>query len=129
MISRQAQNFWSLLKSCPKQIDLPINSRREAGEHAEDATSEPRAVTFAPASDVGGLWADPPKCEPGRAILYLFGGGYMLGSPASRRKTAGHLALAAEARVLVPNYRLAPEHSFPAAIDDALRSYEWLLDA
>src|SRR5438128_12547669 len=120
MISKQAQEFWSLLKSCPKQIDLPIDRRREAGEHAEDATTQPTGATFEPAAEVGGLWAKPPKSEPGRAILYLFGGGYMLGSPASRRKTAGHLALAAETRVLVPNYRLAPEHPFPAALDDAL---------
>jgi len=60
-------------------------------------------------------------------MLYLFGGGYMLGSPASRRKTAGHLAAAAGARVLVPNYRLAPEHPFPAAVDDAVQAYRWLL--
>ena len=48
--------------------------------------------------------------------------------PATRRKTAGHLALAAGARVLVPNYRLAPEHPFPAAVEDAVRAYQWLLD-
>jgi len=51
----------------------------------------------------------------------------MLGSPPSRRKTAGHLAVAARARILVPNYRLAPEHPFPAAIHDSIRAYRWML--
>src|SRR5436190_15457353 len=41
MMSRQAKEFWNLLKSCPKQIDMPLAPRREAGEHAEDATAEP----------------------------------------------------------------------------------------
>ncbi|HEX7345521.1 MAG TPA: alpha/beta hydrolase fold domain-containing protein, partial [Candidatus Limnocylindrales bacterium] len=59
-------------------------------------------------------------------MLYLFGGGYMLGSPRSRRKTAGHLALAADAEVFVPDYRLAPEHPFPAAFDDAVDAYNAL---
>jgi monoterpene epsilon-lactone hydrolase len=127
MISKQAREFWDLLKSAPKQIELPIAQRREAGEHAEEATAEPTQVAFASAAEVDGLWAEPSAASHGRAILYLFGGGYMLGSPASRRKTAGHLAVAAGARVLVPNYRLAPEHPFPAAVDDAVRAYEWLL--
>jgi len=61
-------------------------------------------------------------------FFYFFGGGFVLGSPDTRRKTAGHLALAAKARVLVPNYRLAPELPFPAAIDDAVQAYQWLLD-
>jgi monoterpene epsilon-lactone hydrolase len=127
MISKQAQEFWSLLKSAPKQIGLPLAQRREAGEHAEDATAEPAGVSFAAAADVGGLWAEPSNARSASAILYLFGGGYVLGSPASRRKTAGHLAVAAKARVLVPNYRLAPEHPFPAAVEDAVGAYEWLL--
>jgi epsilon-lactone hydrolase len=127
MISKQAQEFWSLLESAPKQIELPLAQRREAGEHAEDATAEPAGISFAAAGDVGGLWVERSNARPGSAILYLFGGGYVLGSPASRRKTAGHLAVAAKARVLVLNYRLAPEHPFSAAVDDAVRAYEWLL--
>jgi len=117
-----------LLKSYPKQIEMPLAQAREADLHAEDFTSEPKGARFSPAPEVDGLWAEPPDVAPGRSILYFFGGGFVLGTPATRRKTAGHLALAAKARVLVPNYRLAPEHSFPAALDDAVRAYEFLLD-
>jgi monoterpene epsilon-lactone hydrolase len=127
MISGQACRFWDLMRAGPKQIAMPIAERRAAGEHAEDATAEPAGVAFAPAARGGGIWAQPAEARPGAAMLYLFGGGYMPGSPASRRKTAGHLAAAAGARVLVPNYRLAPEHPFPAAVDDAVQAYRWLL--
>lgn len=126
MTSKQAQDFWTLLKTYPKQIDMPLAEAREADTHAEDFTTEPTGVTFSAAPDVDGLWAEVPGANS--AILYFFGGGFVLGSPATRRKTAGHLAIAANARVLVPNYRLAPEHPFPAAIDDAVRAYEWLVD-
>lgn len=61
-------------------------------------------------------------------ILYLHGGGYVFGSPATHRALTGHLALATRATVRVPDYRLAPEHPFPAARDDALAAYRWLLD-
>ena len=128
MISRQAKAFWTLLKSFPKQIEMPLSQARESDLLAEDLTSEPTGVTFSPAPDVDGLWAEVPGEDSGRAILYFFGGGYIIGTPATRRKTAGHLALAAGARVLVPNYRLAPEHPFPAAVEDAVRAWQWLLD-
>ena len=116
-----------MLKTYPKQIEMPLAQARDADNHAEDFTTEPAAVTYSPAPEAGGFWAVPPQAEPGRAILYLFGGGFVLGSPATRRKTAGHIALAAKARVLVPNYRLAPDYPFPAALDDAVLSYQWLL--
>src|SRR5438132_7151090 len=105
---------------------MPLSQAREADTRSEDFTSEPVGVNFTPAPEVDGLWAEVPGAD--RAILYFFGGGYVLGSPDTRRKTAGHLALAAKARVLVPNYRLAPEHPFPAAIDDVVHAYQWLLD-
>ena len=125
MISKQAQDFWTLLKTYPKQIQMPLSQAREADTHAEDFTSEPAGINFTPAPEVDGLWAEVPGAD--RIILYFFGGGFVLGSPDTRRKTAGHLALAAKARVLVPNYRLAPEHPFPAAVDDSVRAYQWLL--
>ena len=114
MISKQAQQFWTLLKTYPKQIAMPLSQAREADTRSEDFTSEPVGVNFTPAPEIDGLWVEAPGAD--RAILYLFGGGFVLGSPDTRRKTAGHLALAAKARVLAPNYRLAPEHPFPAAI-------------
>ena len=65
---------------------------------------------------------DPPT------LLHLHGGGYIVGSAFGYRPLAGALALAADAGVLVPDYRLAPEHTFPAAIDDAVSAYRWMLD-
>ena len=128
MISKQAEAFWALLKSFPKQIEMPLAQARDADLCAEYFTSEPSGVTYSPAPEVDGFWAAIEGESSGRTILYFFGGGYMVGTPATRRKTAGHLALAAGARVLVPNYRLAPEHPFPAAVEDAVRAYQWLLD-
>jgi epsilon-lactone hydrolase len=60
-------------------------------------------------------------------LLLLHGGGYVMGSAFAYRHLAGALALAADATALVPEYRLAPEHPFPAALEDALRAYQWVL--
>lgn len=67
--------------------------------------------------------------DGGRAVvLYFHGGGYILGSPATHRGLTGHLARATGATVVVPDYRLAPEHPFPAALEDAASVYQALLD-
>lgn len=70
----------------------------------------------------------PPDCEPGRALLYLHGGGYVFGSLVSHGGLAGELARAARCVVLQLDYRRAPEHPFPAAVDDAVTAYRWLLE-
>lgn len=62
------------------------------------------------------------------AILYLHGGAYVLGAPRTHRSITGTLARAAGAAVFVPDYRLAPEHPCPAAVEDAVAAYRWLLD-
>ena len=63
-----------------------------------------------------------------RAILYLHGGGYTLGSPNTHKSLSTHLAVAARCKVLVPDYRLAPEHPYPAALEDAVSAYRALLE-
>ena len=123
-ISPQAEAFYAAMAAAPQQVSLPVSQRRAAGEHAEDATAEPIGVITEPWRD--GLRVRPEAGEPTATVLYLFGGGYMLGSPQSRRKTAGHLALAANADVYLPDYRLAPEHPFPAALDDVTAAYRAL---
>jgi epsilon-lactone hydrolase len=71
------------------------------------------------AGGVPGEWVIPDGCEPGRAVLYFHGGGYGSGSAERFRSLSSHLARATRARVLAVDYRLAPEHPFPAALDDA----------
>ena len=65
--------------------------------------------------------------EQDRQILYLHGGGYVIGSPSLYRHLTWRLASVARARLLAADYRLAPEHPFPAALDDAMAAYKWML--
>jgi acetyl esterase/lipase len=127
MISRQARLLWELFRNGPRMIELPLAERRAAAIGAEEMTTEPEGVTFADAGLVDGLWANPDDHREGAGMLYLYGGGYAIGTPETRRKTAGHLAAATGARVLVPSYRLAPEHPFPAALDDAVAAWTWMV--
>ncbi|MGB3050553.1 MAG: alpha/beta hydrolase fold domain-containing protein [Polyangiales bacterium] len=76
---------------------------------------------------ISAVRARPHGSDPLRTILYLHGGGYCVGSWESHRGLITHLALAADAEVYAPNYRLAPEHPYPAALEDYLAAYRWLL--
>jgi len=125
--STEAEALWALMQGASRMVDLTLPQRREAGELAEVLTSEPGGVTYD--STPHGILCRPTGPRPGAAVLYLFGGGYVLGSPASRRKTAGHIAAAAGCVVLVADYRLAPEHPFPAALDDATSAFDELVGA
>ncbi|MBR1194541.1 alpha/beta hydrolase [Bradyrhizobium sp. AUGA SZCCT0240] len=80
------------------------------------------------AGGVEGEWISPADAPVDRAILYFHGGGFRIGSVASHRDLIAQIALASGCRVLAINYRLAPEHRFPAALDDALAAYGWMLD-
>lgn len=86
-------------------------------------------VTFEPIS-IGGIpaeWSATPNAEPERTILYVHGGGYIIGSLTSHRHLVSEIGRAAGTRVLALDYRLAPEHPFPAAVEDALAGYRFLL--
>ena len=126
-----------------QELNAVISMLRAQTPAVEPSVAEMRAgiealATLAPmAPDVrreavsaGGLPAEWIVAPPARAdcvILYLHGGGYVIGSIKTHRDLAARLSRAAQARVLVIDYRLAPEHPFPAAVDDATAAYRWLL--
>ena len=73
-------------------------------------------------------WSTTPEADPARVVLYLHGGGYMAGSIVSHRYVAIEIGRAARARTLALSYRLAPEHPYPAQLEDALAAYQYLCD-
>ena len=83
-------------------------------------------VTEVTAGGVPAHWLAAPGADTGRVLLFLHGGGYELGSLRSDGELAARLGRASGMRVLFPEYRLAPEHPFPAAIDDVLAAWRWL---
>jgi monoterpene epsilon-lactone hydrolase len=92
--------------------------------------TEPTGVRFdeIDAGGVPAMWVTPEGAPADRAILYLHGGGYVIGSMHSHARMVGHIAKAAGVRALNVDYRLAPEFPHPAAVEDAVKAYRWLLD-
>ncbi len=95
------------------------------------AYPKPADITWEPvdASGVPAEWVTPDDHVPGRALVYFHGGGYATGTLDSARALFSHLARAARARLLAVDYRLAPEHAFPAAVHDAVTAYRFAVSA
>lgn len=103
--------------------------QRKRGELVMRGFPRPRDIKIS-ATHLGGVPTElliPNSAEPDRVLLYLHGGGFVIGSPRTHRPLVARLATAMRARAYVPDYRLAPEHRFPAAFDDALAAYQALL--
>ncbi|MEH2541516.1 MULTISPECIES: alpha/beta hydrolase [unclassified Bradyrhizobium] len=75
-----------------------------------------------------GEWIAPAGAPPDKTILYFHGGGFRIGSVTSHRGLIAQVAGASGCRVLAIDYRLAPEHRFPAALEDALGAWRWMID-
>ncbi|SED95814.1 Acetyl esterase/lipase [Rhodococcus jostii] len=110
--------------------NMSIQSMREMQESWQTVATEPLGVTYEDVDidSLKALWCIPAQSNPELAVLYFHGGGFIVGSPMSHRKLAGHIARAVGARVLVIAYRRAPEHPFPAQLDDGVKAYAWLLE-
>jgi acetyl esterase/lipase len=96
----------------------------------DDMFAQPRLhaeVTAVQANGVDCRWIAAPGAHADSAIVFFHGGGYQIGSLDSHRNVMARLSGYAGCRVLGVNYRLAPEHRFPAPVDDALAAYRWLL--
>src|SRR5476649_2361905 len=91
----------------------------------------PSDVTVQPvdANGVKAEWTSTPDADPSSAILYLHGGGYVICSLDSHRHLMAEVGRASGARTLAIDYRLAPEHPFPAPIEDTVAAYRYLLDS
>jgi len=95
-----------------------------------ERVAAPADVTFE-ADTVGGIsgfWAKPARPRKGAVILHVHGGWFNLGSAHAYRNFVGHIALSAGTAAFIPDYRLAPEHPFPAAVTDVKACYRGLVD-
>jgi epsilon-lactone hydrolase len=129
MSQQQLQQIVQMLKA------QPIAGRPTVQETR--ATFEQMTKLFPVAADVkcepvnaGGVkseWVTAPGADAGRTVLYLHGGGYVIGSINTHRDLAARISRAVKARVLIIDYRLAPEHPFPAAVEDSVAAYRWML--
>ena len=107
---------------------IPVSLQRTLIAQAYRSSVPPRGSRFTSVT-IGGMAAT--RTEHGHRgagiVLYLHGGGYIIGSSSTHRGLTGHLAKASGRAVITPDYRLAPEHPFPAALEDAEAAYEALL--
>jgi epsilon-lactone hydrolase len=128
MSLQQLESLIEKLKAVPVDPTASMARRRGAMEKAAfrldaDVKAEPASANGVPAE-----WLTAPGADTGRNVLYLHGGGYTIGSIKTHRCLGGWISRAAQARVLIIDYRLAPEHPCPAAVEDAVAAYRFMLD-
>ena len=112
------------------QTDPPpeLQEMRDAYATLGAIGTQPDGVTWTDV-DVDGIpviWADPDGGATDRVLLYVHGGGYVIGAAKYYTNMCGHLAKAIGCRVLIRDYRLAPEHPHPAPVEDGVRGFQWL---
>ncbi|MBO0738710.1 MAG: alpha/beta hydrolase [Alphaproteobacteria bacterium] len=110
--------------------ELSIEDHRQFVANAERLVPDPPASTQTLRVGVGAVKADlitTPGSAARRYVLFLHGGGFIVGSPRLYRHLTWRFAETTRARVLAVDYRLAPEHPFPAALEDAISAYHWLI--
>jgi monoterpene epsilon-lactone hydrolase len=132
-ISTEGQHFADVLESVRSRISAPgldLATVRNICEELHQAAIEPEGVTYTEVNFKGvrAIWAVPGGVGIERALLHFHHGGSVVGSADLDRKLAGHIAKAAEACSLVVDFRRAPEHPYPAQVDDAVAAFEWLVD-
>jgi acetyl esterase/lipase len=131
MASAQLQAVVGALRANGLPNDVEIDELRSTMESWVANAAPPAGVTVA-AVDAGGVAAEWVRADGARrdaAVLYLHGGGYCIGSPNSHRHLVADLSRRLRVPVLLLDYRLAPEHPHPAAVEDATNAYRFLLDA
>ena len=111
----------------PTDSEVTIEQRRKGMEKTSFPVASDIEVTPAKAAGMNAEWLSAPDADANYAILYLHGGGYVIGSLVTHRALAGEISRAAKAKVLLVDYRLAPENPYPAAVEDGVAAYKWLI--
>jgi len=130
MPSPELQMVIDLLRGNPPVPRTAAFAEQRAALDNLTGVMPPAADVRSTPVDAGGVaaeWIAAAGARDDRGVLYLHGGGYCIGSIKTHRQLAADVSRAAGARVLLIDYRLAPEHPFPAAVDDATRAYRYLL--
>ncbi len=127
MASPQLQMAIDAMKALSSKVGASVEEMRAAMDDMAAAPQPDVKCERVSANGVDAEWITAPGAAADRAVLYLHGGGYVMGSLKTHRDLMGRISRAAQARVLGLDYRLAPEHPFPAAVDDALAGYRFLL--
>lgn len=125
----KARKYREKMRAAGDPVPTSAAEFRKADQFMDLLTGEPEGVTYEAGTvgEIPGLWAIPSGADTASALLYLHGGGYVMGSSATHRKMVGHLAKAIGVRAFIADYRLAPEHPYPAAIKDAVAAFRGLL--
>lgn len=120
--------FFKLTKLLIYRHDYTPDKYRKGMDFFTWFLRKPRGVKYEleMVGHMDALWIRPNNIDNDSVILYLHGGGYGMGSIKSHKKMAGRIARACKTQCLIIEYRLAPEHPFPAAVEDAFYAYEWL---
>ncbi len=132
MASQESQMLIEMLRSREASATTPTVAEQRAGYEAMTAASPLVEGTTVEKTTAGGVPCEfvvAPGADPSRVVVYLHGGGYVIGSAASHRELASRVSAATGARVLTVDYRLAPEHPFPAAVEDATFAYQSLIES
>lgn len=131
MVSKGMENVIKLLKNNANIVMTKrVEESRKGLEVLASIMKLPNDVKIEPV-DINGMnaiWISVPISNPDNIILYLHGGGYMEGSLTSHQDLVMRISRAAKARVLLVDYRLAPEDPYPAAVEDVVKSYKWLIE-
>ncbi|NMO04687.1 alpha/beta hydrolase [Gordonia sp. TBRC 11910] len=124
-----ANEFRALRELMAADPAMELEILRALFEQLGRATAEPTDVTYSEvdAGGVNALWCLPVDRDTSKVLVYTHGGG-AANTASSHRKFAAHLAKASGAAALVVDFRRAPEHPFPAQIEDATTVYDWLLE-
>jgi len=127
MASEELAKVIAMIKSVPRDPTASVERMRGAMEKVSEHVARDVKCEAVSAGGVPAEWIVPPNAADDRVILYLHGGGYVMGSINTHRAMIARIARASEAKALALNYRMAPEDPFPTAVDDATAAYRWLL--